>query len=327
VEGEFGRPGDGTEDDAVRLSDDHVEPAGSLDSGVAQRRRHWIPVSVAIIGIIGASLAVMVASGGQSTLGGSIAAADFVTAATQTTFAEHTADLIFAGSVSVSGRKIPIVGTGEANLASPQQYSATVQFSTSGNSFVEEEVLVGGHFYMGIESNGQDISSLIRGKHWVEIPTPVGADSSVGTATNDPLAQMQMLAAKGNIVTRLGEKSIEGVVTTGYAVTISRQNEQNAERRTISSGHLDAAAQRHLSEVAKSFPTPTIDVWFDSSKLLRRMSIRLDSTQNGKRVDVNMDMDYVNYGAPVAISSPLSSDVVPYNRFLAAADSASGIGG
>jgi hypothetical protein len=122
------------------------------------------------------------------------------------------------------------------------------------SDFQEKEVLTDGHFYMGIESGGQDISSILPGKHWVEIPVPVGGGGSSGTGTSDPIAQLQLLAANGNQVAALGTKVIDGETDSGYAVTITRQNVLNGIQKFNVSSGLDAAAQQQLSQAAQNTP-------------------------------------------------------------------------
>ncbi len=190
-----------------------------------------------------------------------------------------------------------------------------------------KELFADNHFYMGIESGGQDISSFVPGKHWVEIPVPVGsASNSLGTGTSDPLAQLQLLVARGNKVTSLGTKLIRGVTASGYAVILNRRNMLRAERQFLSSSGLNAATQQQLAIAAQNIPTPTIDVWFDSSKLLLQMGFGMNETENGTNVAVNLVMDFVNYGAPVSISVPSPSDVTSYSQFVAATTAASGFG-
>ena len=232
----------------------------------------------------------------------------------------------FRGNVSATGHNIPITGSGAAVLSNPQLYTATVTFAAPGYSLLEKEIFADGHFYMGLETGGQDISSVLPGKQWIEIPVPVGTGNSPGTGTSDPLAQLQLLAAKGNTVTSLGSQTIDGIPTSGYSVSISRQNLVAAEQQFISSSGLDAAAQERLSQASKNLPSLTMSVWFDASKLLRRMGFASDETQNGQTVSVTLNMDFVNYGAQVSISAPPPGEVASYSQFVSADDALSGFG-
>jgi hypothetical protein len=312
-------PGQSPESRVVPATESFVYPS-------LQHRRIWLPIFVSIVVVIGVAVGAVVISGGPSTPGAGVAPADFVVSATQTTLTQRTADLVFGGSISAQGQSIPITGNGQANLSYPQQFAATVAFSGSGRSFQEKEVVAHNHFYMGISSGGQDVSALVPGKHWVEIPIPVGAGSSPGTGTSDPLAQLQMLVKKGNTVTGLGTKAIHGVTCSGYAVTISRQNVVTAELKALSSSGLDPVTMQRLAQAAQSIPTPTIDVWFNSSKLLRRIGFLSNQTQNGGKIAIDVEMDFVNYGAPVSISVPSPADVASYSQFQAAANASSGGG-
>jgi hypothetical protein len=280
-------------------------------------RARVVAVLAPLVLVVGLVIAAVLVFGGSSSHDAGAAAA-FVQSASQTTLAQSTADIVISGNVSVGGDDVPITGSGAAVLTDAQQFAATVSFTASGVSFQEKEVLTDGHFYMGIESGGQDISSILPGKHWVEIPVPVGGGGSSGTGTSDPIAQLQLLAANGNQVAALGTKVIDGETDSGYAVTITRQNVLNGIQKFNVSSGLDAAAQKQLSQAAQNTPIPTIDVWFDSSKLLRRMSVAMNQVENGQAVSVNLDMDFESYGTPVSISAPLADYVATYNQFLAA---------
>jgi hypothetical protein len=295
----------------------------------ARPGRTWLPVVLALVIAVSASIGAVIALGGSSTPETGVALADFVASAAQTTLTQRTADLVFGGTVTADGQSLPISGSGEALLSYPQRFAATVQFTSPsrGTTLEEKELVADNHFYMDIESGGQDISEFVPGKHWVEIPVPVGTGSnSLGTGTSDPLAQLKLLAAKGNKVTSLGTKPIRGVTASGFAVTISRPNLLKAERQFLSSSGLNAATWQQLAQAAQNLPTPTIDVWFDSSKLLLQLGFATKATENGTNVAVNLVMDFVNYGARVSISVPSPSDVASYSQFVAAADAASGNG-
>jgi hypothetical protein len=280
-------------------------------------RRRVVTVLAPLILVVGLIVAAVVVFGGSSPRDAGAAAA-FVQSASQTTLAQSTADIAISGNVSVAGDDVPITGSGAAVLTDAQQFAATVSFTASGVSFQEKEVLTDGHFYMGIESGGQDISSVLPGKHWVEIPVPVGVGVSSGTGTSDPIAQLQLLTANGNQVAALGTKVINGETDTGYAVTITRQNVLNGIQKFNASSGLDAAVQRQLSQAAQDTPIPTIDVWFDSSKLLRRMTVAINQVASGQAESVNLNMDFESYGTPVSIAAPSADDVATYSQFLAA---------
>jgi hypothetical protein len=276
-------------------------------------------VLVSVLAFLGIAIGAL-ALRDRSTGGNS---SDFVVSAAAATLTQRTADVLITGTVTAAGRTVPMTGTGQARLSSPQAFATTIAVSAGGGSFEEKEVLADGQLYFSIGSAGQDVSAVVPGKHWVAIPIPMGTGGSLGTGTSDPLAQLQMLGAKGNRVASLGTKEIRGAAASGYAVTLSRQNQLNAEQQYLASSGLDAATQHQMSQAAKRLAPPTIDVWFDSSKLLRRMGFVISQTQNGKTVSTDLNMDFVNYGAPVAITPPSPGDVVPLSQFLAAAKAAS----
>ena len=274
--------------------------------------------------LVAVAVSAAVVSGGPSSPTSPVALDALVVSASKATLSQSTADLVLSGNLSLEGHTIPITGSGEASLSTPQQVAVNVSMALPGSTLQEKEVEAGGDLYLAIDAEGQDVSAVVPGKHWVELPTPVGAAGSLGTGTSDPLAQLQLLQAKGNTVTSLGTGVIDGVSASGYAVTISHANVVQAEQRFVSSSGLDATTRQEVAQAEEKLGTPTIDVWFDSSKLLRRISFSEHQTLDGSTVSVDLDMDFVHYGAPVSISTPSADDVVPFSQFEAAAQSAAG---
>ena len=60
--------------------------------------------------------------------------------------------------------------------------------------------------------------------------------------------------------------------------------------------------------------TPTLSVYFDSSKLLRKLSETFGGGSNP--VSASVQMTFGEYGTTVSIGPPASSDVITYAQFL-----------
>lgn len=281
-------------------------------------------MATTVVVLVAVAVSAAVVAGGPSSPKSAVALDALVVSASKATLSQSTADLVLSGNLSLEGHTIPITGSGEASLSTPQQVAVNVSMALPGSTLQEKEVEAGGDLYLAIDAEGQDVSAVVPGKHWVELPIPVGAAGSLGTGTSDPLAQLQLLQAKGNTVTSLGTGVIDGVSASGYAVTISHANVVRAEQRFVSSSGLDATTRQEVAQAEEKLGTPTIDVWFDSSRLLRRISFSEHQTLDGSTVSVDLDMDFVHYGAPVSISTPSADDVVPFSQFEAAAQSAAG---
>ena len=60
--------------------------------------------------------------------------------------------------------------------------------------------------------------------------------------------------------------------------------------------------------------TPTTDVYIDSSNLLREISVTIGSSSSAMSGTVKMA--FSDYGTPVSIEPPASSDVISYSDFV-----------
>ncbi len=161
--------------------------------------------------------------------------------------------------MTADGQSLPISGSGEALLLIPPtiRCHCSIHFTQWGTTLQEKELVADNHFYMDIESGGQDISDFVPGKHWVEIPVPVGTGSnSLGTGTSDPLAQLKLLAAKGNKVTSLGTKPIRGVTRIRLRVTINRPTCSRPSGNFCSSSGLNEATQATTCASGREPPHP-----------------------------------------------------------------------
>ena len=247
-----------------------------------------------------------------------MAPAAFVISATQTTLQHRTADLVFSGSITASGRTVPLEGTGEADLTAGD-FVANVTANGPGEALVERELIVDGHFYMGMTVDGTNISTITSGRQWIDMPIPVAdTTGSLGTGTVDPLNQLQLLTKHGNTVRPLGTSVIGGATVSGYAITPGRRALDQEIRTQKFTENLSAAEREQLREVAHSFSAFMMDVWFDSSGLMRRMKVNIGTTTASGSVV----MTFENYGTPVNVSPPAADDVISYSAFLAAAQSA-----
>jgi hypothetical protein len=280
---------------------------------------------VVVVVLIAAVAFVAIGTGTRSpgVPGAGLTPAAFLTSATQTTLSHHTADVVFSGSVSAAGTTIPVHGSGQADLTA-DSFNADVNLDHGGKTLVEQELVVNGHFYMDITEDGQDVASVVPGKHWVEIPLPpAGTSGSLGTGTVDPVTQLQQLAKAGNVIRPLGTSAIQGVTVSGYAITPSRQTIEREMNAEIASGQLSPAARQQLRQSTKDISGFTMEVWFDGSGLMRRMTVDQKSVGPPSTTG-HVVMTFENYGTPVTISAPSPGQVISYSDLLAALQTTQG---
>jgi hypothetical protein len=288
--------------------------------GATVRRRRIRRVAVT-------TTALAVVAGGIIGLGigvsgpGSVNAAAQVIRGARVTLSQHTVDLVLRGSLSVQGQTVPLSGNGEADLTN-QLIEMNEAITTNSQTIVEKMVSADSNLYFSFEQNGvNQISVVVPGKQWVEEPTN-GLTTPTGALTSNPLAQIQLLAQRGNAVSTLGSSTIGGRSVRGYLVNISHATMVSAVRRAIGSEGLSPAAKDAVLKSLSEMSPPTLKVWISADGLIRREEVTLGLTVSGVSATGDAVIDFVNYGASVAIETPASSDVVSFNDFVSATQAA-----
>lgn len=289
-------------------------------SSKTSRKRLVVGALTVVILAVAITVGVATTRDGAPVPGAGIAPAAFVVSSTQETLAQRTADITISGIISAKGHQVPLQGTGTANFDT-NAFSATVNATEGSGNFVERELVAGGRFYMGMTVNGQDLSQLTGGPHWIDVPVPDQNSSSLGTSNVDPLQQLQTLESKGAKVVPLGTSQIDGDTVSGYAVTPSRASELQAVEKEIQSGQIPQSVASQMMRAAQALAGFTLDVYFDNNHLMRRMSFQL--SEGGTRSFTGtLDMTFSNYGTSVSIAPPSQSDVVSFDQFVKDAQAA-----
>jgi hypothetical protein len=276
-------------------------------------RRNILVASAAVVLTLVLTLVAIGASGP-----GSKDAAAQVELGARTTLAKNTVAIQISGSFTVDGRTVPITGSGAADLSSHLE-DLSMSFAANGTS-IEETLLADGNAAdMQITENGQnEIETVLPGKDWVQLPL----DSSSDSGSTNILSQLQVLTHQGNTVTSLGSSTINGASVTGYQVTIGKKAMAAAYKKAVADGGADASVlENELKNI--TIKPPTISLWIGSNNLLAREEVALSIGTAGTSVAGDMTMDFSDYGVPVSVSVPASSDVASYDDFLAAAKAAS----
>ena len=279
------------------------------------RRRRWLVTAGLAVTVVVSFL--LVGAGGP----GSRDASAQVVKGALAPLSEHTVALSIDGTISASGQSIILTGSGLADLSSNIE-TTSLSFSVNGTP-LQESVLVNGHTaYMQVLENGHNqIAQLLPGKHWVQVPLNVSSTSGLGASEPNILAQLQLLAAKGNTVVSLGTSTIDGEAVSGYQVTITRQALAAAYKRAEALSEAEAPAIKTMLDNVSFNPT-VIEVWLDANHLLRRETVSISVVANGVSASGNDQIDFTDYGHPVIVSIPAQNDVASYSDFLSAAKSA-----
>jgi hypothetical protein len=152
-------------------------------------------------------------------------------------------------------------------------------------------VLSGGTVYLDVPS----LAHLV-GEPWISIALPSGATSSIpgiftkiASAVGDVNAIITFAQNHHATVTPLGTAVVDGVTATGTQIVASLPGKAKAG-------------------------TLTASVWADSSDRLVQGSVSVSGGGKKKALGLTATINLSNYGAPVTITVPPSSEVkaIPY---------------
>jgi len=313
-----------SQDEAVRQRSYDVflgaVPPDAPAQAVKRRRRGPLLAAAVLAVALATALGVLLTGTGgpDNGPGAGMAPAAFVTSATRATLARRTADMEFSGSIQVSGVTVPLQGTGEVNL-SAHTLSASFDAAADGHSVVVRERVVGGRLYEAESLDGTSIlASVAPGKTWLEYPSSLLAAS--GTAgTVDPIDQLRTLSERGNAVKRLGVSIVGGVTVSEFEVTPSRKTYAEGIAKAVAAAELPAGLARKLDKQMRQMALgEKLDVWIDSSHLVRQICVNLSISGATAQVTGT----YENYGAAVQpVVPPAQGGVVSYASFMLAAES------
>lgn len=181
-----------------------------------------------------------------------------------------------------------------------------------GGSLRMNEVLDGTTVYMKMPAPLSSSLGAAGGK-WIKMDLAKVAHlpglSSLGSSpvTNDPRQTLEFLRGLSSGVTVDGRQVVDGFQTTHYHADL------DLDRVAGEVPSADqAAAQQAVAMLEKSLPVHTIpvDVWVDSSHLVRRVHESVAAPlPNGQKMSVAVTIDVTDYGPQPRPAVPPASDV------------------
>jgi hypothetical protein len=300
--------------DAVLMTTD--EQVGDQSTRPSRKKRRLTMTAVGVVLALAISLVVIGASGP----GASDASAQVMLGA-RTTLAKNSVALTLSGSLTANGQTIPVSGSGSADVSTNLE-SLTMAFN-EGNTPVQETVLADGSAaYMQFSENSQnEITQLIPGKQWVQVPVGETSSTGLGASTPNILNQLQILTQQGNTVVSLGSSTINGEAVNGYQVTITKEAMRAEFKKEERQGGAVAQALQQALKVISLQP-PVIKVWLNSDHLLTREEVLITESAGGVTASGDLIVNFSDYGSAASISTPASGSVASFNTFIAAAKAA-----
>jgi hypothetical protein len=175
-----------------------------------------------------------------------------------------------------------------------------------------------GTVYMKLPTS---LTSRLPGiKPWLELNLNQAGSGSGGSAISSLLSSSRQLsdpgqyfqwlhAVAGGSLENLGTATVNGVQTTHYRADVSLSQLS----QTLRSGNQPALAQAEtqLRKTIAGGKVP-IDVYIDSSNLVRRIVINEATTAGGKTASSTTTLDFPQYGSQPAPTVPPSSQVTNF---------------
>jgi hypothetical protein len=177
------------------------------------------------------------------------------------------------------------------------------------------------------------------GTDWVSMdpskmdPAAAAQFGGFGAGTTDPSAYVGLFAGVFD-VKAAGEEELEGVPTTHYVGTIDLKKVLKGFSEVVGKD-ADAATKNQLKAAVKQFESLGIDekipfeIWIDAEGLPRRQRITMDFGKlvpEAEEANMEMTVDFSDFGKPVDIEIPDPSDVTDMTGALGDAGSGSGYG-
>ena len=256
------------------------------------------------------------APSGQSSAGTSHTPVEAVLLAAQRGIADRSARFTMSMSAG-SALAFQESGTGAIDFTND---SAQMDMSVSvlSEKIHVTAVVVAGAVYEDLSGLPGFKGLLKPGKSWIEIPVQGSLSESDGLgATGNPASFLLALTRKGLKVTSIGTSRVDGVSVTGYEVKFP----ENLATLGPGVGSLPSAAQQILRGI-------TMHVWIDGSGLLRRMTMSLSSPAASSGIGtIKLTMDLSDYGTPVKVTAPPSSEVENFKSMTGRLGSSSSVTG
>lgn len=215
---------------------------------------------------------------------------------------------------TLSGQTFNVSASGSF---SPRQHEAAMSMDVAlppsqGGEQTFRLVMSGDVFYMKFPP--ALASKIPGGKSWFSIDLNKfgqaanlpGLGSLVDSASrlNDPGAYLDFLraAAAGSVIT-VGQETVGGIATTHYQAELqfSKLAEAVPARDRASVRQLIGAMQQQAN-----IQDSPVDVWIDSSGLIRRLMMNTKETVSGREIDVQMTENFSDYG-PQRVPTPPNS--------------------
>jgi hypothetical protein len=279
------------------------------------RQRHSIKTAIALVVALSAiAAALLVTSYGASSTSGKARAVNIARAAyVSSSVPGYQIAMKVTGNAA--GQTINAIGTGAFDQPTHAgRLTMNVHLPTLGGQDLQiDAVILGKNIYL--KTPASLAGKIPGGKPWLaldlsEIGKGAGVQGLSSLADNsgeNPAQFLQFLrgASRGS-VQNLGQRTINGVSTTGLRATIDLSNVVDT---------LPASQRQSASSAIASIEKLTglrylpIEAWVDSSDHVRRILVSETGHVDGQPFSENVRLDFVQYGPEPVPAAPPTNEV------------------
>ncbi len=282
--------------------------------------RRLVPPTVAALVLVLPGTAVAASGGGSSATKQIRASVD------RTAASLKQASLSGAVTVNASGKKVSITLNGQLDLVTHDGIVNVDLGSVTSQPVSIEERIVNGIVYVNFGSLfgalDQGLPPELAGKPWVSIDPKAlighpGAAGQLGTTGGtDPTGQLAALRGIQN-AQKVGSDDIDGTPTTHYRGTVDVKT---------AIANAPQSVQQQVAAALASIPggKVPVEVWLDAGGAVRKLSLALTPTVNGKKTSVQVSFRLGDLSTPVNVTPPPPDQVVDYQTYLNAVGGSSG---
>jgi hypothetical protein len=171
-----------------------------------------------------------------------------------------------------------------------------------------------------VYANAPALSAMIPGgASWIRLDLQtlgksfgVDLNQILGQAYQTPSSALDLLKSVGSVQT-VGTETVDGISTTHYTAQIDPAKVATQAATAIGG----TIGQKINDAVANASGTPTaipVDVWIGDDGLVHRVVLDLSGQDGGT---LHAQFDITDYGTPVTVTAPASSDVFDATGLLA----------
>lgn len=256
------------------------------------RRRAWV-VGVLVVAVVGLAVLVSQLTGG----GGGTPLNAVAVAAVKMQEEKGGRAIMRVVTSSASGKPVTVTGRAVFDAEGRARAVLSVQSANSNDGSSAEMISEGPVLYMRSPE-----FKLPPGRRWMKIDLEAAIGLKLpAPAGSDPRSELALLEAAGD-AQKLGRENVRGVPTTRYRGTIGVAE---------GSKRLREQGEEKLAERFEKNGSPQhFEVWIGSGALVRRLRVfGLESSSEGASTNVDMTIDYFDFGFEPRIEAPDPSEV------------------